>query len=718
MVHRSLLLGAALAVLSATPAVAAPELTISATHARETFLRSTPPNTTPHSGTLTLTVRNAGADGTAGTVTVANPLPAGLTALINNPALGAGPVPASGPGWTCAGTTCTRADALAPGASYPPITITVNVANSAAATLTSTATVSGGGDETPASATDTIPVAADACPNGWPREALNPERADGCSLLDLVWQAGPFASQAAFEARVREVAALFAGADADAVIAATPDPVGGIDNSCADVVAFTFDDGPSAYRPQTLAAFRAQGVPATFFNLAVRTQANPQIDRFSLAEGHKVLLHSYEHPRLTNLSPNGLRFQVEGAAAIFAASGAPLSHNVLRAPFGGTNAAVNEAVAAMGYVMDGSGSAGTLDFDPTRTAAQIRDAMIAALRPGRGLLLHDGPIDTAAGQAVVEAIPQIIDEAQARGYCFGVLDETGRVVSGRYVDSGQPIPQIANPVPYIPIAAAYPGTPPSPYFIVPQPLKIAAAHAPAVFVRGAGGTITLTVSNPTTDTPTDDNPTVVTHAIPAGLTATNATGEGWTCGGTATVTCTRSTVLAPGASLPPITIAVAVAADAPAVITTAPRVTGRGGNVWVHATSDTISTATPVPGEVGGTVPPTLSLTLGAPASFGAFAPGVAREYTATQAATVTSTAGEATLSVNDPSPVSTGQLVNGAFALAQPLTPLGVVKTYAAPVSNDPVTITFKQAIGANEALRTGVYAKTLVFTLSATTP
>ena len=56
---------AASSLLSAAPAVAAPDLTLTATHARATFLRSTPPNTTPHSGTLTLTVRNAGADATA-----------------------------------------------------------------------------------------------------------------------------------------------------------------------------------------------------------------------------------------------------------------------------------------------------------------------------------------------------------------------------------------------------------------------------------------------------------------------------------------------------------------------------------------------------------------------------------------------------------------------------------------------------------------------------
>ena len=43
---------------------------------------------------------------------------------------------------------------------------------------------------------------------------------------------------------------------------------------------------------------------------------------------------------------------------------------------------------------------------------------------------------------------------------------------------------------------------------------------------------------------------------------------------------------------------------------------------------------------------------------------------------------------------------------------------TWAAPVSNDPVTIGFKQHIGATDALRTGAYSKTLTFTLSTTTP
>ena len=122
-------------------------------------------------------------------------------------------------------------------------------------------------------------------------------------------------------------------------------------------------------------------------------------------------------------------------------------------------------------------------------------------------------------------------------------------------------------------------------------------------------------------------------------------------------------------------------------------------------------------------MPPTLSLTLGAPAAFGSFTPGVARQYTASTTANVISTAGDAALSVTDPSTTAPGRLVNGTFALQQPLLVAGsslpaTVKTYAGPVSNDVVPIEFKQSIGANEPLRTGVYAKTLTFTLSTANP
>jgi virginiamycin B lyase len=174
---------------------------------------------------------------------------------------------------------------------------------------------------------------------------------------------------------------------------------------------------------------------------------------------------------------------------------------------------------------------------------------------------------------------------------------------------------------------------------------------------------------------------------------------------------------------------------------------GPDGHVWfaesAAATGNRIgrlfvTTVVPVQGDTGATVPATLALSLGTPASFGSFTPGVARTYDASMTANVISTAGDATLSVADPNPTATGRLVNGSFSLPQPLmakassaagtgstsAPIGgsvsptTLLTYAGPTSNDAVTVSFQQAIGAADALRTGSYAKMLTFTLSTTAP
>ena len=150
---------------------------------------------------------------------------------------------------------------------------------------------------------------------------------------------------------------------------------------------------------------------------------------------------------------------------------------------------------------------------------------------------------------------------------------------------------------------------------------------------------------------------------------------------------------------------------------------GSGSYRFLAATVD----ATSVDSPVAGTVPATLSLTV-APASFGPFTPGLAKDYTTDAAATVTSTAGDATLSVHDPSATAPGHLVNGGNVLPQALQANGKaiagasnptpLKSWTGPISNDPLTIAFKQPIAANDPLRTGSYSKTLTFTLSTTSP
>ena len=146
-------------------------------------------------------------------------------------------------------------------------------------------------------------------------------------------------------------------------------------------------------------------------------------------------------------------------------------------------------------------------------------------------------------------------------------------------------------------------------------------------------------------------------------------------------------------------------------------------------------------GGVGGTVPSVLQLSIPAGGSFGTFVPGVAATYTTALGATVTSTAGNATLTVTDPDTgaATSGRLVNGAFTLTNPLTmravglgdtPLPsytalntdgsarVLRTWNGPVTNENLTLGFQQAVTATEPLRAGDYSKTLVFELSTTAP
>jgi len=118
------------------------DLSITKSHGGVNFTRGA-------SASYTLALANVSPLGaTAGLVTVNDTLPFGIA-----------PTSATGTGWSCSvsGQTasCTRSDSLAAGASYPSITVNGIVSQAAPATLTNTATVSGGGDVTPLNDTST-----------------------------------------------------------------------------------------------------------------------------------------------------------------------------------------------------------------------------------------------------------------------------------------------------------------------------------------------------------------------------------------------------------------------------------------------------------------------------------------------------------------------------------------------------------------------------------
>ena len=83
------------------------------------------------SGTYFIVVTNqTGAGASSGLVTVTDALPAGLTLASM-----------SGSGWSCTGNVCSRSDSLNGGASYPPITVLVNVGLNAPSQVTNQVSV-------------------------------------------------------------------------------------------------------------------------------------------------------------------------------------------------------------------------------------------------------------------------------------------------------------------------------------------------------------------------------------------------------------------------------------------------------------------------------------------------------------------------------------------------------------------------------------------------
>jgi hypothetical protein len=115
-------------------------------------------------------------------------------------------------------------------------------------------------------------------------------------------------------------------------------------------------------------------------------------------------------------------------------------------------------------------------------------------------------------------------------------------------------------------------------------LTLTKTHA-GNFTQGqAGATYTVSVSNAASGGPTSGTVTV-TETAPSGLSLVSMAGTGWTCpaGGTA---CTRSDVLAAGASYPAITVTVNVAANATSPQVNTVSVSG-GGSGSANATDST-----------------------------------------------------------------------------------------------------------------------------------
>lgn len=184
------------------------------------------------------------------------------------------------------------------------------------------------------------------------------------------------------------------------------------------VVALTFDDGPwPGQTEDVLSILEEAGVSATFFMLGVQVDAHPGIARAVVAAGHGVGNHTQTHRMLRRADEDTVRREIRAGQTAFR-SAVGFSPVWFRPPgglvgpdlFAGAEA---EGVRVVGWTVDPQ------DWD-RKTADDIADEVVDAVRPGAVVLLHDGGGDRSA---TIEALPRIISELRSKGYEFITLDE-------------------------------------------------------------------------------------------------------------------------------------------------------------------------------------------------------------------------------------------------------------------------------------------------------
>ena len=493
-----------------------PDLTISKSHAGNFAQGQT-------GATYTITVGNNGSASTSGTVTVSDTLPAGLTATA-----------ISGTGWTCTlGTlTCTRSDALASAASYPAITLTVTVAGNAPASVTNTATVSGGGEVNTANDTAGDPTTITQEPD----------------LTISKSHAGNFAQGQTGATYTITVSNIGSASTSGAVTVSDTLPAGLTATAISGTGWICTLGTLTCTRSDALAS--AASYPAITLTVSVAGNAPASVTNTATVSGGGEVntANDTASDSTTTTQEPDLTISKSHAGNFFQ---------------GQTGAQYTIAVTNTGA---GAVAAG----NPVTVTDTLPAGLTATAISGTGWTCTLGTLTCTRGDALAAAAsyPSITLTVNVAGNAPASVTNTATVSGGGDINP-------AN------------NTAGDPTTITQEPdLTISKSHTGNFFQSQTGATYTITVSN--NGSASTSGTVTVSDTLPAGLTATAISGTGWTCT-LGTLTCTRSDALAPAASYPAITLTVNVAGNAPASVTNTATVSGGGE---VNTANDTANDPT------------------------------------------------------------------------------------------------------------------------------
>jgi peptidoglycan-N-acetylglucosamine deacetylase len=199
-------------------------------------------------------------------------------------------------------------------------------------------------------------------------------------------------------------------------------------------VALSFDDGDAAAPwERILDVLRDHRVTATFFVLGMRAEQFPAQARRTVAEGHAIGSHGWDHARLPGIGEHGVRRRLRADTDVWSrltgASPAPY----LRPPYGDLDRTVRLVAAREGFTEIVLWDVDPLDWT-LPGASEIARRVAGAVRPGSIVDLHVTDQTAAALPEILRrlseprltcvSVPALLgDAAHLAGAILGTLGE-------------------------------------------------------------------------------------------------------------------------------------------------------------------------------------------------------------------------------------------------------------------------------------------------------
>ncbi|MFZ0333823.1 MAG: glycosyltransferase [Candidatus Acidiferrales bacterium] len=198
-------------------------------------------------------------------------------------------------------------------------------------------------------------------------------------------------------------------------------------------LALTFDDGPdSPWTSRMLDVLEQKHVPATFFVIGVEVDRYPGLLHREYADGDEIGNHTYTHPDFDAASRPQIEFELDLTQRLIE-SDLGVKTLLFRPPYGiDEEPETADEVAnlpipqSMGYLLVAGhidphdwGEEGGVPPPPVGIIVNRVVDQVEKL-PGNIIIMHDGGGDRSH---TVAALPQIIDQLEAKGYHFVTVSD-------------------------------------------------------------------------------------------------------------------------------------------------------------------------------------------------------------------------------------------------------------------------------------------------------